>query len=125
LLSADGAFEGGAILPGIRMAARALHEMTDLLPQLDMVELEGLPPVVGRSTLEAIRAGLFWGTIGAIRALAQENARAARAEPDIFLTGGAAPAVAMLLGPTARYVASLVLSGIALAALAGSGSRQM
>ena len=35
LVSADGAFLGGAILPGIQMSARAMHEFTDLLPLVD------------------------------------------------------------------------------------------
>ena len=37
LVSADGAFLGGAILPGIQMSARALHEFTDLLPLVDVL----------------------------------------------------------------------------------------
>ena len=39
LVSADGAFLGGAILPGIQMSARALHHFTDLLPSVDVSEL--------------------------------------------------------------------------------------
>ena len=35
----EGFFMGGAILPGIAMSARALHEFTDLLPLVDMLEL--------------------------------------------------------------------------------------
>ena len=47
LVSADGAFLGGAILPGIAMSARALHEFTDLLPLVDMSELTAPPPALG------------------------------------------------------------------------------
>ena len=36
LVSSDGAFQGGAILPGIEMSARALHDYTDLLPRIEM-----------------------------------------------------------------------------------------
>ena len=39
LVSADGIFCGGAILPGIDMSARALHEFTDLLPLVSLNEL--------------------------------------------------------------------------------------
>ena len=35
LVEADGAFAGGAILPGIATSARALAEQTDALPQVD------------------------------------------------------------------------------------------
>lgn len=69
LVSADGAFQGGAILPGIAMSARALHEFTDLLPLIQMAELHEAPLEVGKDTVAAMRAGLFWGTIGAAREL--------------------------------------------------------
>ena len=43
LVGPHGAFEGGAILPGIAMAAKALYDLTDLLPLEPMWEL-GTPP---------------------------------------------------------------------------------
>jgi type III pantothenate kinase len=38
-VSADGAFEGGAILPGFELSARALHRYTALLPYITTDEL--------------------------------------------------------------------------------------
>ena len=38
-LSAEGVFMGGAILPGLGLAARALHQFTDLLPLVPLGEL--------------------------------------------------------------------------------------
>ena len=112
LVDADGAFLGGAILPGIAMSARALHEFTDLLPQIDMAELAEPPPALGTATAAAMRSGLFWGAVGAVRQLVEQLA--AR-DADIFLTGGAGPAVAKLLGASAKFVPHLTLAGIALA----------
>jgi pantothenate kinase type III len=40
---------------------------------------------------------------------------AAKGQPQVFLTGGAGPAVARLLGRSSRYVPHLTLAGIALA----------
>src|SRR3972149_2904514 len=65
LVSADGAFLGGSILPGLEISARALHEFTDLLPLIDISEFSDPPPALGMSTEAAMRSGLFWGTIGA------------------------------------------------------------
>jgi type III pantothenate kinase len=114
LLSADGAFCGGAILPGLAMAARAMHEFTDLLPLVTMAELSDPPPALGLATVSAMRSGLFWGIVGAIREL---TCRLADGAPvDLFLTGGAGPAVAGLLGPDARHVPHLTLAGTAIAA---------
>ncbi len=119
LVSADGAFLGGAILPGIAMSARALHEFTDLLPLVDVSDLSTPPPALGTATEPAIESGLFWGSVGAIRELVErlgETATGDARQPQVFLTGGAGAAVARLLGPHARYVPHLTLAGIALAA---------
>ncbi|MFZ1935446.1 MAG: type III pantothenate kinase [Thermoguttaceae bacterium] len=141
LVSGDGAFLGGAILPGIQMSARALHHFTDLLPLVDVAELAVPPPALGDSTESAMRSGLFWGAVGAIRELiericetasdwggsstatpAHSTATATQSEtasgggPQVFVTGGAGPAVAELLGRAARHVPNLTLAGIAQAA---------
>ncbi|MBN2023011.1 MAG: type III pantothenate kinase [Pirellulales bacterium] len=118
LVMADGAFRGGAILPGIAMSARAMHEFTDLLPMLDMADLRTPPLPAGTDTVAAMQSGLFWGAVGAIREMVARMQADGPVEPDLFLTGGASPAVAQLLGPTARHVPHLTLSGIALAAAA-------
>jgi type III pantothenate kinase len=114
LVSPEGEFLGGSILPGIAMSARALHEFTDLLPLLDMSELAAPPPALGVSTITALRSGLFWGAVGAVRQLVGQLAGGR--EVEVMLTGGAGPAVAALLGPRARHVPHLTLSGIALTA---------
>ena len=116
LISAEGAFLGGSILPGIAMSARAMHAFTDLLPLLDMSELGSPPPPLGDSTMAAMRSGLFWGAVGAIRELVRRLAGNDPPQVQVFLTGGASPAVAGLLGETAQHVPHLTLAGIALTA---------
>ena len=119
LMSADGAFEGGAILPGVRMSAHALHEQTDALPQHEMEELDASPSAIGKNTEQAIQAGLYWGAVGAVRELISRQRDALVEPPQVFLTGGAAPSVARLIGApdhTVRYVPHLTLSGLAVAA---------
>lgn len=116
LVSREGAFLGGAILPGIGLAARALHEFTDLLPRFDMTSLADPPPALGTDTISAMRSGLFWGAIGGVRHLIDLLS----AEPAaVYLTGGAAASVADLVAPSAQYVGYLTLAGIALAANPG------
>ncbi len=126
-IAANGAFTGGAILPGLGMNARAMHEFTDLLPLIDVGEWTEPPPALGRSTEEAMRSGLYWGSVGAVREIVARlavesntsalNAISANpARPQIFLTGGAGEAVARLLGGDARYVPHLTLAGVALSA---------
>jgi type III pantothenate kinase len=116
-VSADGAFRGGAIMPGIDMSARALHEFTDLLPLVPLNELAATPPALGISTVTAIRSGLYWGALGGIRELISQLSSGQSPPPAIFLTGGAAAHFVGALGPAARYKPHLVLSGVALAQL--------
>ncbi len=114
-IDAAGAFTGGAILPGIGMSARAMHDYTDLLPLLEYAELAEAPAPAGDDTRSAMRAGLFWGAVGAVRELAARQAPQGGAL--VLVTGGAAESVVGLMGERARLVPHLVLSGIALVAL--------
>lgn len=115
MVSTAGAFLGGAILPGPLLMARALADGTSRLPAVTALGGGQVPTLPGRSTEEAIAAGIGLGIRGAVARLVAE-ARAALGEPAVtILTGGAAGAVADAL-PDALVVPDLVLAGIALAA---------
>jgi type III pantothenate kinase len=116
LISAEGAFLGGAIMPGIATSARAMHEFTDLLPLVDMSKLGEPPSALGTETSQAMRAGLFWGALGGVRELVERLSTGHSPRPQLFLSGGAAPSVARLLSVDAQYVPHLTLAGIALTA---------
>jgi len=119
LVNRAGAFAGGAILPGISISARALHEFTDLLP---LVEVNEPPPALGASTQGAMASGLYWGAVGAIREIAGRFFDEPTAA-EIFLTGGAGPLFANVLAEESQrppqFVPHLTLAGIAIAARAG------
>jgi type III pantothenate kinase len=115
-ISAEGAFEGGAILPGFELCARALHQYTELLPYITVEELvnESHQPL-GRGTREALRSGLVWGQVGAIKELVERLSRLWTAEPFLVLTGGGA---SLLLAhfPGAVLKPQLSLQGLAVVA---------
>jgi type III pantothenate kinase len=116
LLTSDGTFAGGAILPGIAMSTRALAEQTDALPHVPVEQLEKPPVALGKSTKAAIESGVYWGAVGAIRELIVQLSRGLADPPEILVTGGASRQVAELLNAerSVRHVPHLVLSGIAL-----------
>jgi len=114
VVSAEGAFRGGTISPGIAMSARALHEFTDLLPLLPMEQLDAAPDPLGTSTETAMKSGLFWGAVGAIDRLARELDP--QGEAQIFLGGGAGQSVGRMLERETVCLPHLTLAGIALAA---------
>ncbi|MBS0201718.1 MAG: type III pantothenate kinase [Planctomycetes bacterium] len=128
-VSAEGEFCGGAILPGMELSAKALHQYTALLPLLPVQELARTAPIApGRNTRDAIRNGLFWGQVGAIRELIRQvclqrgqsvpDFEASTDNPEtpwLVLTGGGGPVLAPQF-PTARRMASLGMHGLVLTA---------
>jgi type III pantothenate kinase len=60
---------GGIILPGIRISMEALERNTARLPNVEIVPATEL---VGRSTVEGIQSGLYFGTRAIVRELTRE-----------------------------------------------------
>lgn len=119
-VSPSGDFEGGAILPGFQLCAASLHEYTALLPLIDMPELAGRPPAaLGRSTRDALRSGLFWGQLGAVKELIAQLAAQTPEAPLLILTGGGAAILSPHLPPHADPGPYLPLQGLALVAAWG------
>lgn len=92
-VNAAGAFCGGAILPGIGMSARALNHYTALLPLIPAPEVTSTTPeTIGRNTVDAMRSGLYWGHVGAVRELVGRMLSGAPSSV-VIVTGGAGGAV--------------------------------
>jgi len=121
LVDDDGVLIGGAILPGLRMQLRALHEFTAKLPLVE----PGVPDsAFGRNTIEALQIGVYRGLSGAVRALVESYAAHLNRWPQVVATGGDAPFLAPHCDFLDTVVADLTLRGIALAYekfLAGKG----
>ena len=81
------AYLGGAILPGVRLAVDALSNNTAKLPSVDIVKVS---QAVGRSTIESIQSGVFYGALGACRELVQRIKNEAFPEQEVLVlaTGG-------------------------------------
>jgi type III pantothenate kinase len=113
VVSTQGAFEGGAILPGFQLCSRALHQYTALLPRIANDELTGPPPPLGKNTRDAIRSGLFWGQLGAVKELVRHLRQQLPDEPMIVVTGGAGRLLAPQF-PKALHEPYLALQGLAI-----------
>jgi type III pantothenate kinase len=66
IVAADGAFEGGIILPGINLSLQALHEAAARLPR---VEIRDPGRVIGKDTVSAMQSGIYFGSIDMIEGL--------------------------------------------------------
>ncbi len=91
-ISAKGEFLGGAICPGLKLAADALTEHTAKLPRFELVKPEG---AIGRNTVTNMQAGIVYGYIGQIKYLVNRMKREMGIEGiKVIATGGLAVLVA-------------------------------
>ncbi|CEK11219.1 type III pantothenate kinase [Legionella hackeliae] len=114
VITAQKIYLGGAILPGVRLSVDALANKTAKLPAVEIIKTE---QVVGRSTIESIQSGVFYGALGACRELITRIKEEAFVGEDVLVlaTGG----FASLFDKQEIYdhlVPDLVLQGIRLAA---------
>ena len=87
VIGADGAFEGGVIAPGINLSVQALHAAAAKLPRVAIARPR---QVIGRGTVEAMQAGVFWGYVGLIEGLVARLRAEWPAPMTVIATGGVA-----------------------------------
>jgi type III pantothenate kinase len=78
---------GGAIVPGLYIARDALVSRTAMLPK---VEIRRVERIVGRTTADSIRSGLFQGTGALVDGLVDAIAEEQDIDPTVIATGGLA-----------------------------------
>lgn len=107
-----GEFIGGAIAPGLDLAADSLYRATAQLPRVDLT----LPPrAIATNTIHGIQAGILFGYLGMLEGMIARM-RAELGEPNarVIATGGLAP----MLAPQTKIIAAverdLVLEGLRL-----------
>jgi type III pantothenate kinase len=114
LVDDHGVFQGGVILPGFEMSARALNADTALLPKVTVHRPE-MP--LGKNTADAINCGLYYSIVGAMEEIVRRYAEQVGRWPQTVITGSAAAVVREDLPFVDNYVPNLVVKGIVLAYL--------
>lgn len=88
VVSADGAYIGGVIAPGVNLSLEALHNAAAALPHVDIAKPQS---VIGTNTVACIQSGIFWGYVGLVQEIC-DRIKAERERPmKIIATGGLAP----------------------------------
>lgn len=89
LVSAEGAYIGGAIAPGIGVAHDALVSRAARLHKIDLIPP---PNPIGRNTVHAMQSGIFWGYVSLVEGLvARLKAAMGHEQIKVIATGGLAP----------------------------------
>jgi len=91
IVNGDRTFVGGIIAPGLKTMARALHLHTAMLPEVDIEKPAGL---VGNSTLDSVRSGVFYGQLGMVEWTIHKLLKQAGPEAKVVATGGFASLIA-------------------------------
>lgn len=87
VLTKDREYLGGAIVPGMKIAMQALEQRTAKLPKVEIIKPNR---TCGRTTIESIQSGLYYGNLGIIKEITKnitkENFKGEK--PLIIGTGG-------------------------------------
>lgn len=90
VISSNGEYLGGAISPGIGIAAEALYTHASKLPRVEIFK----PPsrVIGRDTAGSIQAGIIFGYAGLVDGIVHRmKQEMGDPPPRVIATGGLAP----------------------------------
>ncbi len=111
-ISPKGEFMGGAIAPGIGMLAEALYTQTAQLPRIEIATPVIPTRAIGKDTISAMGAGVFFGYLGLVEELVERIRREARGRPLIIATGGTGRIVVEKSKAVSLYDEFLTLEGV-------------
>lgn len=90
-ITAAGEYLGGAICPGVQISADALFQRAARLPRIDVRKPAH---VIGRTTVGAMEAGLFFGYVGMVEGLVRRMGSELGGNAMCIATGGLADVIA-------------------------------
>ena len=90
-ISANGEYLGGIICPGLQISADALFQRAARLPRVDVQKPCQL---IGRTTVEAIESGLYYGYVGLVDGLVRRMRDELGQRAVCIATGGLATVIA-------------------------------
>ena len=109
VITAEGAYIGGAIAPGIGISADALFRLAARLYQ---VELARPPQVIGKNTVHYMQSGLILGYAGLVEGLVRRMHDELGGPCTVVATGGLAEVIAGETGAITVVEPYLTLDGL-------------
>lgn len=110
-VTAEGAYAGVAIAPGINISIDALVGRTAKLPQ---ISLEPPERVIGRNTIEALQSGILYGYVAQSEGLIRRFQAEMGVDARVVATGGLAESIARHLPAITTVDSYLSLYGLQL-----------
>ncbi len=109
-ISAEGAYLGGAISPGILISSEALFKKASKLPR---VEIFAHPKsVIGKDTISSMNAGIIYGYAGLVDGIVSRMKETLSPLPKVVATGGLAQLMAEVAQSIEVVEPHLTLEGL-------------
>ncbi len=108
-INSDGAYLGGAISPGINISIEALAQHAS---KLSRVEFVNPGTIIGKHTIHAMQAGMYFGYVGLVDTIIERMQREMVGNPVIIATGGLAPVIAEASTAVQHLEPYLTLEGL-------------
>ena len=109
-VSKDGAFLGGAIVPGIVISCEALFQKASKLPR---VEIFAKPKtVIAKDTISSMNSGLVFGYVGLVDGLVRRIIDEVQVKPKVIATGGLAVLIASMSDTIDEVSPDLTIDGL-------------
>jgi len=109
VIDEEGSYLGGAIAPGVNLSLEALHLASAQLPRVAI----GRPDrAVGKTTVQAMRSGIYWGYIGMIEGMIARIREELGGPVGVISTGGLAPLFSECSSVLALSDPQLTLKGL-------------
>jgi type III pantothenate kinase len=109
VIDQDQRYYGGIIAPGPTLSSQAL---TRAAAQLPSIEIAPTQSVIGRDTISAMQAGLYWGYASLIEGLLRRIGAELGKTPTVVATGGLGGLFAKTVTEMRHVDADLTLCGI-------------
>ena len=109
VISAEPAYCGGVIAPGLGAMSGYLPQHTALLPAIDLLEPAS---AIGKSTVHAMQAGAVFGYRGLVREIIGRIRDELGGRPKVIATGGDAAIIARGLPEIDCVDADLTMEGL-------------
>ncbi len=109
-ISQKGEYLGGAISPGIGIAAESLFKSASKLPRVELLS----PPdtVIGKDTVNSMKSGIIFGYAGLVDGIVLRMKKEMGSNPKVIATGGLAVLLSNVSQTIERIEPDLTLNGL-------------
>ena len=110
-IDSEGAYLGGAIIPGIKLSYSALSSGTSLLPN---IAIEAPKKCIGTNTVDSMKSGAVYGTAALVDGMIDRMETELGEPVTVVATGGLAGTVVPYCRRRIEYEPALLLKGLAI-----------